>query len=620
MKPSSYTLLPQPRQMTELGGAFTLPKTALIQIICAEPQALLFSVRQFQAWMEQRGLGCWQIAASGFEPVDQTALRLILDPSSANSTPQSYRLLIQTEGITIWAPDAAGIFYGLTTLQQIMAQADGNHLPALEVNDAPDFPVRGVMLDISRDKVYTMQTLYTLVDRFASWKINQLQLYTEHTFAYRNHPLVWEHASPMTGEEILLLDAYCKQRFIELVPNQNSFGHMERWLPLEPYRHLAEIHGEFDVPWGKAHGPFSLAPVEPGSLELIRSLYDELLPHFSSKLFNVGCDETFDLGRGKTKALVAEKGIDKVYLDFLLNIYQEVKRRGSTMLYWADIICNHPDLIPQLPKDAIGLLWGYDADHPFDKQGTDFAAARIPFYVCPGTSSWNTIAGRTENALENLRNAAENGKKHGAIGFLNTDWGDSGHWQVPPISFLGFAAGAAYSWRADSCDGLDVAMALNQYAFADEANIMGDLMADLGNVYTLTGMLVGNSTVFHHILTRPVATFKQYANIDPAKFEAVLTELDRLEANLEQAKMTCADADLIEREVKNTIALVRHACKRVFLAFESDTARQAQMKNALRTELETLLEEFASLWLARARQGGLSDSLKKFDTARADYV
>ena len=55
----------------------------------------------------------------------------------------------------------------------------------MKITDWPDYPQRGVMLDISRDKVPSMETLYQLIDLLASWKINQLQLYTEHTFAYR---------------------------------------------------------------------------------------------------------------------------------------------------------------------------------------------------------------------------------------------------------------------------------------------------------------------------------------------------------------------------------------------------------------------------------------------------
>ena len=140
-----------------------------------------------------------------------------------------------------------------------------------------------------------METLYRLIDQFSQLKINQLQLYTEHTFAYRNHPVVWEKASPMTSEEILLLDMYCQKRYIELVPNQNSFGHMRRWLIHDQYRHLSECPEGCDTVWGHFDEPFTLYPGDPDSFALIQGLYDELLPHFSSKQFNVGCDETVEI-------------------------------------------------------------------------------------------------------------------------------------------------------------------------------------------------------------------------------------------------------------------------------------------------------------------------------------
>ena len=144
---------------------------------------------------------------------------------------QGYRLRIADDGVDLVAGDAAGAFYGVMTLVQMLRQCEGA-LPAGEIEDSPDFPSRGVMLDISRSKVPTLKTLFDLVDMFSGWKINHLELYTEHTFAYENHREVWAQASPMTGEEILRLDAYCRERFIELVPNQNSFGHMHHWLEL----------------------------------------------------------------------------------------------------------------------------------------------------------------------------------------------------------------------------------------------------------------------------------------------------------------------------------------------------------------------------------------------------
>ena len=65
-------------------------------------------------------------------------------------------------------------------------------LSAVKIVDWPDYPNRGIMFDITRDRVPTMATLYELVDFWASLKLNQLQLYTEHTFAFRGHEVVWK--------------------------------------------------------------------------------------------------------------------------------------------------------------------------------------------------------------------------------------------------------------------------------------------------------------------------------------------------------------------------------------------------------------------------------------------
>lgn len=228
--------------------------------------------------------------------------------------PQGYELTVTPQGIHIVASRPAGAFYAALTLAQMIESADhsdpqGVGLRAARVRDWPDFATRGVMLDVSRDRVPTMDTLYRLLDLLAGWKINHVQLYTEHTFAYRNHPEVWAEASPFTGEEILALDAYCRERFIELVPNQNSFGHMHRWLKHERHAALAETTGWFDTPRGmRRQGPFGLCPLDPGSLDLVRGLFDELLPHFRSRLFNIGGDETIDLGQGRSKEACEQLG------------------------------------------------------------------------------------------------------------------------------------------------------------------------------------------------------------------------------------------------------------------------------------------------------------------------
>ena len=336
----------------------------------------------------------WEIVAGNAVPHDQIGVTLSVVEGGTRH-PQGYELTITPDGIHAVASTPAGVFYAVCTLIQLLGDQGSGvrrqeagvgsslespisnlQLPALRISDWPDFPNRGVMLDISRNRVPTMQTLLELVDLLASWKINQLQLYTEHTFAYRNHPEVWADASPMTGEEILALDAYCRERFIELVPNQNSFGHMTRWLTHDRYRPLADAPDGCDTRWGHYDYPLSLCPVDPGSIELVRSIFDELLPHFSSRQFNVGCDETIDLGQVRSKEAVEKRGAGRVYLDFLLKIYREVKARGRTMQFWGDIIMEHPELVPEVPRDAIALEWGYQPDHPFDAAWRDLRGVR----------------------------------------------------------------------------------------------------------------------------------------------------------------------------------------------------------------------------------------------------
>lgn len=608
---TSLTLLPAPRKLELLAGQFTFQPARLVLLDCPQPQDLLFTARQAQ----QALLSCldlnWQLTTTWAVPRQEIGLTLRLAPHAVPQS-QGYRLKVAPQGITIQGHDEAGLFYGVCTLKQLLTQANGGSLPCLQITDWPDFPARGVMLDISRDRVPTLQTLLELVDRLASWKINQLQLYIEHTFAYHSHPEVWQTASPMTGDEILTLDDYCRQRFIELVPNQNSLGHLTHWLKLPRYAPLAEIHGAFQVPWGISQGPFSLAPANPGSLEFVRSLYDELLPHFTSRIVNVGLDETFDVGKGQSKQLCEELGVHRVYLDFLLKIYQEVSRRGFKMQFWGDIIVEAPHLIPELPRDVIGLLWGYEADHPFDEQSRRFKQAGVPFYVCPGTSSWNSIAGRTDNALANLHNAAENGLKYGAIGYLNTDWGDNGHWQSLPVSYLGFAVGAAYSWCLETNQEMDVPNILSRYAFDDPSGVMGQLAFDLGNIYQAAGVVIHNASALFGALQLPLEAIAENPNARTEVFSYSLEVLARTAAHLGEERMQRPDAGLVRREFALAVRMLHHACQRGLLALEIDPARTASLSGILAKDLDEILNEYQSVWLSRSRPGGLKESLAHF--------
>jgi hexosaminidase len=593
-------------------GAFVLPPRGFIQMFSAASE-LWPAARVIRRAVEEVASIQYAIVAGG--PGDEVVIDLLL--SSQMPHLQGYEIEIEPNGIHITAASAEGAFYAAQTLAQIIRQHPELSLPCVQIEDRPDFRARGVMLDVSRDKVPTMQTLYGLVDQLAALKFNQLQLYTEHTFAYRAHPQAWAQASPLTGEEILALDAYCRERFIELVPNQNSFGHMERFLKLPAYAELAECPQGFTFPWGLRHPTgFTLNPLDPRSIGLVEELYQELLPHFTSPLFNVGCDETFDLGLGKSKSECDRVGKGRVYLDFLKKIHALLQDHQRIMMFWGDIILHHPELIGELPRDVVALDWGYEAGHPFDEHLAQFDAAGIPVFVCPGTSAWCSFTGRTDNAVANLREAAAAGIRQNAAGYLITDWGDWGHHQPLPISYLGYAAGAAYAWSYEANRELDLPAALDAHIFHDPSRTMGKLAYDLGNVYQAVKTPLANGSRFFWTLLGGNERRNLYEGVTAAEYsrgeERVATILNRLPAH----RMNRPDAKLVADEFALAGNFLGHACRRGRFLLE----RTAERGAALSEEMKSLAMEHGRVWLERNRVGGQSDSLSRLNRAASDYL
>jgi len=613
-------LLPNPRSLTLDNDTYVLPSHALIAISDA---ALLFEAKRAQAELKDHAKVNWEIVAG--TSYLNIGLALELDEDFPHD--QGYQLSITSLDIAIRAKDAAGIFYGVCTLNQLVQQYQTS-LPCLTIEDWPDFPVRGVMLDISRDKVPTLETIYDLLDQLATLKVNQFQLYMEHTFAYRHHPEIWAKSTPLTGEEILDLDVFCRQRHIELVPNQNSLGHMERWLKHERYRHLAESPEGFEPPWGGHSPPTTLNPLDPGSLNLVASLYDELLPHFTSQLVNVGGDEPWELGKGKSKSAVESRG-GRVYLDYIRQLHNEISAHGRKMQFWGDIIVHYPDLVPELPKDVTAMLWGYEggekAAAEWERQCTMLESSGVPFYVCPGTSSWNSIAGRSDNAIDNCRISAISGLKHGAIGFLNTDWGDNGHWQPFSISFLGFAYGAGVSWCLETNEKLDLPPLLDRFIFNDAAGIMGKLAYDLGEVYKIIGPEHINGQILAYTMQVPtdriqssIAGHEKWgekkADVQPETLHRAVETINQIIEPLNKARMSRPDATTITAEFQQAANLLIHSAHRLLFVTDEEGTPQA-----LHDELQSLLTKQRELWLTRNRAGGLDDSLKRFETINNEY-
>ena len=537
------------------------------------------------------------------------------DPAVAR--PQGYRLHVDAERVELVGHDEAGLRFGRATLGQLQRLlAARGELPAVDIEDWPDFPDRGFMLDVSRDRVPTMDQLRGVVDTCAQVKLNHLELYTEHTFAYAGHETVWRDASPVTPDEVRQLDAAAAHAGVELVPNQNCFGHMERWLKHKAYAHLAEAPDGFTTPWGQVRtDPTTLYPADPASIALVTDMLDQLLPCFTSPRVNVGCDETWDLGQGRSKQACAERGVGRVYLEFLQKVYEQVRRRGRTMWFWADVILHHPDLVGELPEDAVAMVWGYEGTNDFEDQCAKVAAAGRKFAVCPGTSSWCSFAGRTANMLANVTGAAAAGRRHGGLALVNTDWGDQGHLQPWVASLPGLAWGAAVSWCADSNEAMSrdqLAAAVDLHVLDGACDGVAALMMELGDVYLQTGIRRNNSALPFLYLVRDF-TFKA----DDANAPSVAA----LEQAWEHAKDLAARAArlpakgdagrLLRDEAAYAAALVAAGLEVGLRKARNAGSLTDADRAAIRATVAPLVEQHAPLWRARRREGGRAESVSR---------
>ena len=287
------------------------------------------------------------------------------------------------------------------------------------------------------------------------------------------------------------------------------------------------------------------------------------------------------------------------------------------MQFWGDIIGNHPELIPEIPKDVIALEWGYEAGHPFGAKCQSFAETSIPFYVCPGTSSWNSLGGRIDNAVENIRNAVEKGIQFGAEGMLVTDWGDNGHWQQLPISYPGLAYAAGVSWGYRNNKDMEMAVILDNIVFEDQAGILGQAIIDLGNIYQKQGLIIPNNSILFLGLLIPIdriqdekiqEQFKTWTGdqeIFIQRIQETKAKIDQISSTIGNYRSDRFDAELIRDEIEFTTRVLHHATERL-LALRGVESIDRQNLDA---QLEKLQTSFRQTWLKRNRPGGLEESI-----------
>ena len=463
--------LPQPLHITEQDGFFPLSFTTRL-VLPPDPSPVLRTAADQLCQEALRFAGFAPEILCGASREGDIAL----ERASALSD-QAYTLTVRPDGILLRASGDPGLLYAVQTLRQLIRQS-GSLLPCCAVEDAPAYPARGFYHDVTRGRVPTLESLKRLADTACFFKLNQLQLYIEHTYLFRDLSEVWRVTRPLTAGEIMELDAYCADRGIELVPSLASFGHLFELLSSKSWHHLSELESAGEMPTTlynrMAHHTLNVS--DPRAFELIASMIDEFMPLFSSRKFNLCADETFDLGKGRGRKTMEEVGEKAYYIGFVRQLCDHIISRGRQPMFWGDIIARFPEAIRDLPENVLCLTWNYSAEATEDVTRAMAEAGAVQ-YVCPGVCGWNEWFNLLSASYSNIARMADYGRKYGAVGFLNTDWGDFGHINDPAFSMPGLIYGAVMSWQRENppMDALNAA--ISRLFYLDPAGKVLDLLA-----------------------------------------------------------------------------------------------------------------------------------------------
>lgn len=616
-------LLPQPREMKEKAGSFTVTyKTPIVLTTGVSTEAYSYA-KLLQQDIEKE-LGFVLPVRKAFT-VKQGIILEWKDLSE-----QAYTMDIDEERVLIGAGSNSGLLYGIQTLRQ-MIRLQGVVLQAVEISDAPALEARGYYMDVTRSRIPTVEYCKKVIDQLSYYKMNQFQMYIEHSFLFQEFSEVWRDDTPLTPEDILELDAYCRSLNIEMVPSVASFGHLYKALRTKSYSRLCELddlgHDPFSFHERMAHHTLNICDEE--SIGFVRRMLEEYIPLFTSDKFNICADETFDLGKGKSSRLAEEIGTDQMYVDFLNKVFDIVIEHGKTPMFWGDIIVHHPESYEQIPSNVYCLNWNY-AVTPNTEDARKLQQAGAVQYLCPGVQGWRHLINAFSDAYENITSMCQLAHETGAAGMLNTDWGDYGHMNHPEFSTIGIIYGAAASWNSGSVSKEEYNRSISKLNYKDHTGSFVDIVTHMSqqesfawwqavNYMEEASMGVfgnGVEALLEEWKINGAAECNQALEADMRKLYALLPEMDSSSRGLVQAYLVMAEGQMLLNRL-GAFLMAYHgkadgqkAGSQSTHNIEEKFFMEASVK--LAAELEHWMYQFKQLWRSVSRESELKQNERVF--------
>jgi hexosaminidase len=670
-------LVPQPREVKETGGGAAFTVTRRTRIVVDAKFGREFQGAQMLADEIEQRTG-WKLKISDAREMPGGADFIFIGNATTDSRlrdalgtsglamqqgfdSQGYAILAERHRILVGGASKQGAFYGAQTLRQLLRPANMTNenaeagsspssaaksaaagfgmadetenahggevsnleCPAVAIRDWPAMKWRGVSIDISRGPIPKLEFMEKQIRVLAGYKLNMYALYMEDVFTVQGNQ-IFAPPDALSPEEIKELVAYAAKYYVTIVPELETFGHLHNILRYDLYSDLAEI----------PHGSV-LTPTQPGSYDLLGKLINEMAPLFPGQFFHIGADETFELGQGQTKQLIAEKGLGPVYLAHIAKLDEMLKPYKKQTMFWADIAEKFPQLLPTLPKDLIAVIWTYDNAPSYDNRLKPFQDAGLPIFVSPGITSWRRVYPDFNYSFVNIRNLTRDGQKYGAQGVLNTDWKDMGE-ELGGMDWPGLVFGAACAWQPGESSIEQFRESYDWAFYRNTDHTFEDILDNLAATNTLFDGVKLEGTHVSYFWTDPFSVAGSgYANtaapvvhqmrVDAERaWESLLEDRGKARANadtIDDLIFAAQRLDLLGMKLEYTLEMSAaywdaymdmNRIGHVLGDLETISSINGDLQD-LREKLTQLRGEYAKCWRAENNETWLSDVLVRYD-------
>jgi hexosaminidase len=360
--PAVQRPMPVPAHVTAGVGQFAITTEFSIALagVTDEPR-LKHAVERFRVNLGRR-------TGMNFSPHDGTVTGLTIECREAGEKVQglgedeSYRLTVSETGISLQAPNPLGVIHGLQTLLQLVQPGPtGALIPAVIIEDAPRFPWRGLLIDVSRHFM-PVEVIKRNLDGMEAVKLNVLHWHLSDDQAFRvdsqKFPKFAEKASGgqfYSQSQIKDVIGYARDRGVRVVPEFDMPGHTTSWFAAYP--ELASMPGEYE-PW-KLFGVNDAAmdPTREHNYHFLDDFIGEMSRLFTDAYFHIGGDEVNGKqwnASAKIREFKRRHGMKSnadLQAYFNKKVLEIVTRHGKIMEGWDEIL--HADL----PKNVLVQSW-----------------------------------------------------------------------------------------------------------------------------------------------------------------------------------------------------------------------------------------------------------------------